>query len=286
MNWHIEMNDQFQTTPAPIITLTTDFGLGDGYVAAIKGVILSRMPTAAIVDLCHEIAPHDIAQAAWVVKDTFSAFPPGSIHVIVVDPGVGSGRAIVGMAAHGHCFLAPDNGILSTLIEPKAKACQAQRPDLYQHPLSHTFHGRDIFAPLAAHLASGHPLESIGPSVPLDHLQPLSPPTPTVDLSTRQITGCVTRIDHFGNLITNISATELQQLGSPPATVRICLGPLTLSSWCTHYNAVAPGQPLILLNSANLVEIAINQGHAASSLGVRIHTPFVLSVCAKDNYSL
>lgn len=272
--------------PVPIITLTTDFGLNDGYVAAIKGVILSRMASVTIVDLCHNIGPQDIDQAAWVVKNTFIYFPAGSIHVIVVDPGVGSDRAIVGLSAHGHCFLAPDNGVLSSVIENGADAYLAQRPDLYQSPLSHTFHGRDIFAPLAAHLAAGNPIESIGPKVTLDQLQRLSFPSATVNLSTRQITGCVIRIDHFGNLITNISASDLQQLEPDLTKTSIDVGPISLTSWCAHYSDVAPGQPLILINSSNFVEIAVNHGHAAKKLGAKIHTPIVLSVCEKHNYSL
>jgi len=267
-----------------IITLTTDFGVSDGYVAAIKGVILSRTTRATIVDLCHQIAPQDIAQAAWVVSDTFSAFPPGTIHVIVVDPGVGSQRAIIGMAAHGHCFLAPDNGALHLLIEPSARAYRAERPDLYRTPVSHTFHGRDIFAPLAAHLADGHPLESIGPQLPLDLLQRLPLPTPVVDLNRRQIMGTIVRVDHFGNLITNISASDLRQLGDGLTGISIRLGAATLTSWCSHYHEAAPGQPLILLNSAGFVEIAVNQGHAATCLGAAIPAPILLSVEDKHTH--
>lgn len=270
----------------PIITLTTDFGLSDGYVAAIKGVILSRIPAVHIIDLCHEIAPQDIYQAAWVVKDTFASFPSGSIHVVVVDPGVGSDRAIVGMSAHGHYFLGPDNGVLSPIIVPDAKACLAQRPDLYQSPLSHTFHGRDIFAPLAAHLATGHPLESIGPVIDVHNLQRLSLSRPIVNQNPYQITGCVIRIDHFGNLITNISSSDLQHLDSDVSKITVDIGPLTLTSWRAHYSEMTQGQPLILINSSDLVEIAINHGHAAKSLGARINTPIILSVCEKRNYAI
>lgn len=269
--------------PAPIITLTTDFGLSDGYVAAIKGVILSRTASANIIDICHDVAPQNISQAAWVVKDTFIYFPKGSIHVIVVDPGVGSDRAIVGMSAHGHYFLGPDNGVLSPFIEPEAKAFLAQRPDLYQSPVSRTFHGRDIFAPLAAHLAAGNPIDSIGKPIHVDLLQRLILPEPTINMGTGQITGCIIKIDHFGNLITNISSSDLLQLGSAPTSICIDIKDITLSVWRTHYSEMPPGQPLILINSSGLVEIAINQGHAEKELGIRINTPIILSVCEKDN---
>ncbi len=276
MNWQ---NKSIMPAPRPIITLTTDFGLSDGYVAAIKGVILSRTPEATIVDLCHAIAPQDIVQAAYIIKDTFSSFPIGAIHVVVVDPGVGSDRGIILLAAHGHYFLAPDNGVLGLLIDAEAKAFLAQRPDLYQQPVSCTFHGRDIMAPLAAHLAAGHPPESIGQTLALEKLTVLSLPVPTIDRSCGRISGCIIRIDHFGNLITNISRADVQQLAASPALISLSIGQHSITSWHENYSQAAPGQALILINSSGLIEVAINQGHAANSLACKINDNVILSVC-------
>lgn len=265
--------------PAPIITLTTDFGLSDGYVAAIKGVLLSRTPEATIVDLCHAVPPQDIVQAALLIRDTFRTFPLGTIHLIVVDPGVGSKRQIIVLTAHGHSFVAPDNGALALLINAEAKAFAADRPDLYRQPVSHTFHGRDIMAPLAAHLAAGNPPESVGGAIALARLATLPLPLPAIDLTGRLISGCVLQIDHFGNLITNISCRDLNQLGSSPGNFCLAIGPHRLDSWLQTYSQAPPGQPLLLCNSNGMLEIAINQGHAAQALAVTIYDPVLLSVC-------
>ena len=265
--------------PAPIITLTTDFGQSDGYVAAIKGVILSRLPTATLVDLCHAIPPQEITQAAYVLQDTFPCFPAGSIHVVVVDPGVGSERGIIALRSQGHTFLAPDNGVLSLVADAGAKAFLAERPDLHRQPVSHTFHGRDIIAPLAAYLAAGHAPETIGPAIALERLAALTLPVPTIDRAGRRVLGCVVRIDHFGNLITNTSRADLQQLAARVEDITLAIGPHRLTSWCHSYSQTPPGQPLILFNSSGLVEIAINRGHAARRLNCGINDAVSFSVC-------
>jgi len=265
--------------PAPLITLTTDFGLSDGYVAAIKGVILSRTPEARIVDLCHAILPHDIMQAAFLVKETFPCFPSGTIHVVVVDPGVGSKRRIIVLSAHGHFFIAPDNGVLGGLISDGGMAFSVNRPDLYLQPVSHTFHGRDIMAPLAAYLAGGHPPESIGDALALEQLTALQLPTPHVDPSCRQISGCVIRIDHFGNLITNIGFSDVQQLGTPPFSLSLSVGQHNIGSWYENYSQSPSGEPMILVDSNGMIEIAINQGDAARTMAVTIYDTVILSVC-------
>ena len=265
--------------PHPIITLTTDFGQSDGYVAAIKGVILSRVPTATIVDLCHAIPPQGITQAAYVLKDTFPYFPAGSIHVVVVDPGVGSARGIIALSSQGHTFLAPDNGVLSLVADLEAKAFLAHRPDLYQQPVSQTFHGRDIIAPLAAHLATGHAPETIGPGIAMAHLTALHLPVPTIDRAGRRVLGCVVRIDHFGNLITNTSRADLQQLSESIADITVAIGPHRLTSWYQNYSQAPPGQPLILVNSSGLIEVAINRDHAARRLNCGINDKVSFSVC-------
>ena len=265
--------------PTPIITLTTDFGQSDGYVAAIKGVILSLVPTATLVDLCHAIPPQEIKQAAYVLKDTFLYFPAGSIHVVVVDPGVGSERGIIALTSQGHTFLAPDNGVLSLVTAPEAKAFLAERPDLYRQPVSQTFHGRDIIAPLAAYLATGHAPETIGPAIALECLTAHQLPMPTIDRAGRRILGCVVRIDHFGNLITNISRADLQQLAINIADITVDIGSHRLTSWYQNYSQAPPGQPLILVNSGGLIEVAINRDHAARRLNCGINDAVSFSVC-------
>lgn len=261
----------------PIITLTTDFGLSDGYVAAMKGVILSRLPEARIVDLCHAIAPQDIAQAAYLIQDTFGYFPAGTIHVVVVDPGVGSGRGLIALEAQGHLFLAPDNGVLSLVSGPGARAFLAKRPDLWLAPLSHTFHGRDVIAPLAAYLAAGHGPESLGDAIAMADLMALRLPVPRIDQASRQVHGAVIRIDHFGNLITNISQAELRALETSAKTLRLSIGPHEIRAWHETYSQAPSGQPLILVNSSGLIEIAINQGHAARVLGGRVSDAVLIS---------
>lgn len=261
------------------ITLTTDFGLMDGYVAAIKGVILARAPEVTIVDLCHAVPPQDIAQAAYLLHETAFYFPVGSIHVVVVDPGVGSSREIILLVSQGHSFLAPDNGVVSLLITPGCRAFRVARPDLYLSPLSHTFHGRDIFAPLAAHLARGHAPESMGQAVATADLAPLHLPHPHVDPIRGTIRGCVIRRDHFGNLITNITLADLGQLQTERAAITLAIGPHRLRNWHDTYSQVAQGEPLLLINSAGLVEIAVNRGDAANYLNSRIYAPVLLSVC-------
>ncbi len=274
--------DSLITPPATgkqCITLTTDFGLADGYVAAIKGVILSRAPRVAIVDLCHAIPPQDVAQAAYLLHETSCYFPLGTIHVVVVDPGVGSSRRIILLASRGHYFLAPDNGVVALLVAPEAKAFRLDRPDLYLAPVSHTFHGRDIFAPLAAHLACGHAPESMGQAMATADLAPLHLPTPRLDLTGRTIAGCVTRRDHFGNLITNITQADLAQLQAERDAITLGIGPHRLRCWHDTYSQAEPGQPLLLINGAGLIEIAVNRGDAANYLNSGIYAPVLLSVC-------
>lgn len=248
-----------------LITLTTDFGLHDHYVGVMKGVILSRTPEARIVDLSHAVHAHDVRQAAWLIAANYRYFPPGSIHVLIVDPGVGSGRRIIMLSVGEHYFLAPDNGLLSLVVQEAhddIKCFEVKRPDLYLKPLSQTFHGRDIFAPLAAYLAKSNSIYNIGPGLDPSRLVSLNLPSPVIDCDRKQIAGGIIDIDHFGNIITNIKTDHINKLAANPAEVLVTLGNRSLTGITASYDSVPAGRPLLILNSGSYLEIAVNQGRA------------------------
>src|SRR5438105_1663399 len=183
-----------------IITLTTDFGLGDPFVGIMKGVILSIAPDVQLVDVTHDIRSFDILEAAFIIDSTYRYFPDGTVHVIVVDPGVGSARRPIAAASKGHTFVAPDNGVLSFVLRTDSMALTPsafwiKNQSLFLNVVSQTFHGRDIFAPVAAHLACGASIESVGPRI-VDFIKKSFPkPRPQGD----KLVGTVLRIDKFGN---------------------------------------------------------------------------------------
>ena len=247
-----------------LVTLTTDFGHTDSYVGTMKGVILGRAPGAQIIDLCHSIPPHDIRRAAYLIKASFKYFPEGTIHLIVVDPGVGGKRRIILIKARGHLFLAPDNGVLTPFLTGAAvdKAWLAERPDLYLQPVSHTFHGRDIFAPIAAWLAQGGSADSIGPGINPEELTTIEPPGLKIDPAQNQIHGSVIDIDHFGNIITNISRQAVDHLTSDLTRTELSIGGHSIKSIRTSYDQVPAGRLLLIFNSNDLLEIAANRSSA------------------------
>lgn len=248
----------------PIITLTTDFGTADGYAAAMKGILLSMAPQATLVDATHEILPQAVRQAAVAVNAFAPYFPPGTIHVIVVDPGVGTDRAILAVSAIGQIFLAPDNGLLSLIFErdPQAQVRRVENRALFRPELSSTFHGRDIFAPVAAHLASGVPFEAVGPAT-ADYILGI---IPHAQVSGETVRGRIIYKDHFGNLITNIRREHLA--GKDVAAVKVKTGAVELTGLRSAYGEVEKGCPLALIGSAGYLEIAVREGNAAEVLGV------------------
>jgi S-adenosylmethionine hydrolase len=245
----------------PIITLLTDFGTADGYVAQMKGVILGLVPHATLVDVTHDIRAQDVEAARLVVERYWRRFPPGSIHIVVVDPGVGSLRAALGVSADGRFLVGPDNGVLSpALIVEGARVVALPIPD----GASATFHGRDVFSPAAAALAAGTPLEALGAPCP----DPIVRRTPQpVALEGDLVRGEILMIDRFGNAITNIP-------GPPPGHV-LWVGALGLPLHTT-YADVAPGETVALTGSSGLVEIAVREGSAAQRLGLARGAPVVL----------
>lgn len=253
----------------PIITLLTDFGLRDGYVAAMKGVILSLAPEAVLVDISHDLPPQDVTAAAFVLASCWQFFPEGTIHLAVVDPGVGSNRRAVAVAAQGHSFVAPDNGLLSLALAeaPSFDAVTLTNPLYWRTPTpSHTFHGRDVFAPVAAHLAKGIPLAALGE--PLGDLVRLPWPQP-LPLAAGGWRGEVVYIDRFGNAITNLPGALVE----PYREGWFYAGPFRLRGLAGTYAEVEPGTPLALIGSHGYLEIAIREGNAAQKGNLQVGTP-------------
>lgn len=251
--------------PTGLLTLTTDFGMSDPFVGIMKGRICGRCPGATIVDLTHAIPPGRPELAGFWLGRAWADFPPGTVHLAVVDPGVGTAREVVLAECDGHLLLAPDNGLMAeALRDSHAPTWRIMRPGLPARlglgPLSRTFHGRDLFAPLAGLLAAGE-LEpaGFGPAgLPQDPA-----PLPRPQVSPGRIRGRVVLADHFGNLITNITAPLLRHFRQP----RVETGGQSLPLLGTYADA-APGAPLALVNAFGLVEVAIRDGNAAVGLGL------------------
>jgi S-adenosylmethionine hydrolase len=245
-----------------IVTLTTDFGLQDEYVGAMKGAVLARCPGAVLVDICHQIEPQDIRQAAFMLAAVVNQFPTGSVHVVVVDPGVGTGRAIVAVRGAGQTVVAPDNGVLTCWIAAVTpeKAVRVDNPHLHSPVVSPTFHGRDIIAPAAAHLAKGLPMAALGTAMPCRDLYRRA------DLGVGTTAGgdpegIVVAVDRFGNLVTNVPGAMVDD-----PRMRIWVGDREVGRLKTTYADADPGQPLALIGSRGTLEIAVNQGSAAQLL--------------------
>lgn len=247
----------------PLITLTTDFGLADHFVAAMKGVILGIAPQARIVDISHQIEPFAIAQAAFTLDQAARCFPRGTVHVAVVDPGVGSARRPLLVEAGGHYFVAPDNGLLTMIYarsQPRVRVITAGR--YFRHPLSRTFHGRDIFAPVAAHLALGAAPASFGKPIS-DYVRgEFERPVQTAAGRWR---ASILAVDRFGNLITNLPAADFAFLGQVP--FRLKAGRRVVKRWAENYSEAAVGELLLLAGSSDYLEVAAREASAARLCG-------------------
>ena len=249
----------------PIITLLTDFGTRDAYVAAMKGVLLGLNPRAVLVDVTHEVPAQDVVAGAFILAQAAPYFPPGTIHLAVVDPGVGTGRRALAALARGQFWVGPDNGLLPWAwgSSPDLTVVSLTATNYFRPQVSATFHGRDLFAPVAAHLSLGVDLLSFGPPVP----DPLPLPFPAAVWNPGKIEGQIIYVDHFGNLVSNVPAAELQAwLQNRGLTVR--LGSHTISGLAATYEDAAPGELLALSGSHGYLEIACNQDHAARRLGL------------------
>lgn len=252
-----------------IVTLLTDFGVGDYFVGAMKGAVLSVNPQAQIVDITHDIPAHDIEAGAFTLRAAYETFPVGTIHVAVVDPGVGSSRrAVVARGSGGHLFVGPDNGVLGHVYERTEglRVFQLTKREFFREPVSATFHGRDIFAPVAGALSRGVAPETLGEEIEDFVRLPQSTPLRNPDCS---LTGAVIHIDRFGNCVTNITPQDLS-VADIESGARILVGdcaPLSLRD----YFAVeenSRGEPFAIWGSAGFLEIAIYCDSAARALGI------------------
>jgi S-adenosylmethionine hydrolase len=246
-----------------IVTLTTDFGMKDAFVGVMKGVILGICPEARIVDITHEIPSQNVLEACFIIYSSYSYFPKDAVHVVVVDPGVGSERHIICVETPVGVFIAPDNGVLSLVMSSVVpmKIRSVTNTDLFLHKVSSTFHGRDIFAPVAAHILDGVPVDTVGD--PVENPRVIAFPEPMQEGS--RLVGEILHIDRFGNLITNILEQDLADLPAESVTVRV--GDMMLKGIKRAYADVAVGSPVALLGSSWRLEIAVNRGSAAALLG-------------------
>lgn len=243
-----------------IVTLLTDFGLSDPFVGIMKGVILSRFRGASLIDLCHGIPPQSVVDAAFWLERSYAWFAPGTVHVAVVDPGVGSARQILAVRAHGHVFLAPDNGLLAaSLTGPDADVRAVDASRLGLGAPSATFHGRDVFAPVAADLASGA-LAFADVGAPA-HALPCVLGAARVEAGA--VLGAVVSVDRFGNLITNLERAALEAAGAR----RVSIGGRDVALRRTYADA-APGELVALINAFDVLELAIRDGSAERQLGL------------------
>lgn len=253
----------------PLITLLTDLGTKDTYVGVMKAVLLGLCPQARIVDLCHDIAPQDIQQAAYLLDTAWQYCPEGTVHVVVVDPGVGSQRRVLAVDAHGQQFVAPDNGVL-TYVLMGARDCRAfaiQKEQYLLPEVSPTFHGRDILAPVAARLASGLPTEAVGPAVEdsLELFRISRPVSGEAGLEAHVI-----HVDRFGNLVTDLSEADLVtwQRERQSRRVIVQVANSTIEGIGLTYAGAQPGELIALFGSTGRLEIAVSMGSAAECLGV------------------
>lgn len=261
-----------------VITLTTDFGLNDAYVAAMKGIILGINPEVKLVDICHTIKPQNILQAAFILSTVYEYFPAGTVHLVVVDPGVGTERKAVILKTPQACFVAPDNGVLSYVIRDYSaksngnkikeqkesdsglEAVTINRPEFWLSPVSSTFHGRDIFAPVAARLSLGLPAREFGEKIESLTVLPYPRPYQKQDGS---LVGHIIHIDTFGNLITDVKSSDL-----PDVNVNIKIGSRFIAGLSKSYSE---GNTLLaLIGSSGYLEISVNGDSAGNLLNTHI----------------
>lgn len=266
----------------PVISLTTDFGLVDPFVGTMKGVIAGICPAAQVIDVTHSIGPFDILDGALAIWQAWRYFPAHAVHVVVVDPGVGSARQPILSRMGGHWFIAPDNGVL-TLVERdirrgggKAEHRRIQNPQYMLPAPSHTFHGRDIFAPAAAHLAAQIERGEVAPASfgPIVESSIQLPVPEPVHLPNGSVEGVILKADRFGNLLTNIPTNDM-----PESSDRwvIEVGSLRITRFCRFYAEAEPGEVFCIVGSSGLLELAMNRGSAREETGVEVGVKFRLA---------
>ena len=259
-----------------IITLLTDFGTGAEYAGLMKGVILSINPSAAIVDITHQVDSQDIVQAAFTIAASYEYFPDGTVHLVVVDPGVGSQRSLLALEIKSQFFIAPDNGVLTLLFnQGEIKSLiRITNSKYFLASVSRTFHGRDIIAPVGAHLSVGIDIRTLGveidlrDAVQLDHLHPCMS-------ENGELVGKIVVIDNFGNLISNINFRKLSEVyqNGQEKRIQIKIGSTVIIGLSEIYDSVQSKTPLALIGSRGYLEIAVNKGNAAQVLNVEKGDP-------------
>lgn len=248
-----------------VITLTTDFGLQDYYVSAMKAVMLNIAPEVRMTDISHQVPSQDIMAGAWVLKNSAMLFPKNTVHTVVVDPGVGTDRRAIALKIEDQYFVGPDNGIFSLLTEGcDFEAVELDNKKYWGSSVSNTFHGRDIFAPVAAHLSQGVSLEELGN--PIEDLLTYRWTVPITD--DDGIEGMIIHIDHFGNLITNITAEQIGDVVGDK-DIKIYVGTTILNQIVATFDSVAEGEPVAYIGSSGMLEVALNKGNASKMLGVQ-----------------
>jgi hypothetical protein len=247
----------------PLLTLTTDFGLSDHYVGVMKGVILGICPHAQLVDISHQVKPFEIAEAAYLIAQAYREFPRKTVHIVVVDPGVGTARRPILMEAAGQYFVAPDNGALAMVYtREKCKIRLISNDKYFRQPVSATFHGRDIFAPVAAHVAAGVPPSRMGRIIQ-DYLRPgFEKPQRT---GKRTWSGRILNIDRFGNVVTNFHASDFPNLERQDFS--LIFGPHQVSVLARNYAQCGAGELFAIVGSSGYLEVSVNQGSAAKQIG-------------------
>ncbi len=263
-----------ETVTKPIVTLTTDFGLSDHFVGAMKGVILGIQPAAQVIDISHGVEPYQIADGAFTIAQAYRYFPKKTIHVVVVDPGVGSTRRPLLAEMAGQYFVAPDNGVLSMIFareSPKVRHITSER--FFLHPVSRTFHGRDVFSPVAAHLAAGVKPAQFGKRIE-DYLRASFDKPAHTGQHTR--TGTILKADHFGNLATNFHIDQLPTIRTHAFSLKVGLQAITRLA--LTFSECEPGELFVIVGSSGYLEVAASQGSAANALGCSAGSPVELTI--------
>jgi S-adenosylmethionine hydrolase len=255
-----------------VVTLTTDLGMLDGNVGVMKGVILGLNPDVSIVDLSHDIPPQEVAHAAYILRRSYAYFPTGTIHVVVVDPGVGTDRRAIALDAGSALFVAPDNGVLTYVLSDLGSTghqphiVHLTNPHYWLPQVSNVFHGRDIFAPVAGHLSLGLPIDDLGP--PVD--DPVTLPPPRLQREPGKVGGQIMHVDHFGNLLTNIPGSDLARLGQDITTRIDTIEIVGLSRTFGHGR---PGGLIAYIDSSGHLAIAVVNGSAQALLQCQVGQP-------------
>jgi len=258
----------------PIVTLTTDFGLSDHFVGVMKGVILGICPRAQVVDISHGVKPFEISEGAYLVAQAYRYFPKKTVHVAVVDPGVGTSRRPILVEAAGQYFVAPDNGVLSLVYsQEKSKVRLIADEQYFLKPVSRTFHGRDVFSPVAAHLAAGVPPSKMGKPIE-DYLRPTFEKPQRA--GKRTWVGRILKIDRFGNIVTNFHVNEFPGLDGKDFSLSI--GPVQIGVLAHHYAECGPGELFLICGSTGYLEVSVSQGSAAKTIGCETGAPAELMI--------